>query len=333
VDAYDESQEASKIADHFGSRHHIVDVGQEDIITHLEDAVWYGESFGINGQLPAKFILSKRVQQDGVRVVLSGEGADEALLGYPHLKQDWLYSCTEEERLNVQKLLDTEHALTKGVFLPTSTHEHATHPTFLQSKLEFGAVLHSWMTKEGKEQLVQHDPVGALFRYFSLPKHRVYQGAHLWTKLALAGYILRGIGDGMEMAHSIEGRPPFLDHELFSFCSSLPMKHKLHNGIDKRILRSSMKGILPSWVCTKPKHPFLAPPISIFSSPRGSELMHDMLRSKHIYDIPHIDPQRVHTFLDELKKNQDQTSRVRLEAPIMLLLSAVLMQKRISEHR
>ena len=90
VSEYDESQLAAQIAQHLHSRHHIVPVHQEDIISNLEDAVWFGECFAINGQLPAKYILSKRVQADGVKVILSGEGADEALLGYPHLKQDWI---------------------------------------------------------------------------------------------------------------------------------------------------------------------------------------------------------------------------------------------------
>ena len=73
------------------------------MLIHLEDAVWSGESFAINGQLSAKYLLSKRVQKDGVRVVLSGEGADEALLGYPHLKQDWLAGLSLDERLVYQQ--------------------------------------------------------------------------------------------------------------------------------------------------------------------------------------------------------------------------------------
>ena len=154
----------------------------------------------------------------------------------------------------------------------------------------------------------------------------VYRASQMWTKLALAGYILRGIGDGMEMAHSIEGRPPFLDHKLFTYCTQLPISQKIHNGIEKHILRESMKNLLPTWLYNRPKHPFVAPPIHLFSTPRGNEMLQDTLRSHWLDDIPFVNPSKVRTHLD--KKNRIQSS----EAPLMLILSAVLMQKCMSER-
>ena len=89
-----------------------------------------GETLAINGQLPAKYLLSKRLRDVGIKVVLSGEGADEALLGYPHFKQDlgemravpppWLTS------------LATQNGLTQGVFLPRQNSSRFSHlPSFL----------------------------------------------------------------------------------------------------------------------------------------------------------------------------------------------------------
>ena len=77
------------------------------------------------------------------------------------------------------------------------------------------------MNPETVNDVLAYNPQQVLFSHFTLPTERVYKSTYLWSKLALAGYILRAIGDGMEMAHSIEGRPPFLDHELFSICSGL----------------------------------------------------------------------------------------------------------------
>ena len=152
VDSYDESLYAAKIAEHCNSNHHIVDVSQEAILSNWEDAVWYGETFAINGQLPAKYILSKRVRFDGVSVILSGEGADEALLGYPHLKQDWLRRLSPEERARIYKRLEDENVLSKGIFLPTKGARgwQAKLPTFLRSKLEFGEFLYALMTQEAQ---------------------------------------------------------------------------------------------------------------------------------------------------------------------------------------
>ena len=153
VSEYDESAIAAKIAEHLGSKHHLVPVTQEDILFTLEDAVWYGECFAINGQLPAKYILSKRVQADGVKVVLSGEGADEALLGYPHLKQDWVHHYGKAEQ---QDRLDQENHKTKGVFLPQNLTTGT--PTFLQAKCEFGRQLHQWMYPQAVLDIQDYQP-------------------------------------------------------------------------------------------------------------------------------------------------------------------------------
>jgi asparagine synthase (glutamine-hydrolysing) len=332
VDSYDESLYAAKIANYCNSNHHIVDVTQEAIVSNLEDAVWYGETFAINGQLPAKYILSKRVRSDGVSVILSGEGADEALLGYPHLKQDWLQRLSPKERHRLSKRLEEENVLSKGVFLPTKCLQglQTNVPTFLRSKLEFGEVLYGLMTHEAQLNIDSEQIVSSLLSTFSLPDDSVYRSAYLWSKLALTSYILRGIGDGMEMAHSIEGRPPFLDHEFFSYCSSLSLPNKIFDGIEKNILRTQMRSLLPDWICCKAKHPFIAPPLCLFSSESGEEFIQDTLRADYLNDVPYIDAVKVRGYLDFVTKQKPQ-ERIHSEAPLMLLLSAALMQKRMNE--
>ena len=79
---------AEQTARHFDQPFEVVQVRQMDLLESLEEAVWMGETLAINGQLPAKYVLFKRLREAGIKVVLSGEGADEALLGYPHFKQD-----------------------------------------------------------------------------------------------------------------------------------------------------------------------------------------------------------------------------------------------------
>ena len=324
---YDESELAKQIATHCGQEYTPVLVTQEDILTHLEDAVWYGESLAINGQLPAKFILSQRVNQEGIKVILSGEGADEALMGYPHLKQDWLDGLSIEEQAGYQKQLQQENQLSKGVLLPQSGSSDL--PTFLQAKTGFGRILHSWLSEAALEKINRYRPVERIFEYFdSAPAEKLSKATYLWTKLALANYILRGIGDGMEMSHSIEGRPPFLDHELFEFCTKLPISFKIHQGREKYILRETMRNRLPEWLIQRPKHPFLAPPVSLFGSKRGDELLQSVLRSSVLSEIPFVQPKKVHQFLDRFAL-MDTAQKGMMEPPLMLLLSACLLQKRL----
>ena len=85
----------------------------------------------------------------------------------------------------------------------------------------------------------------------------VEQSLYLWSKTALAGYILRTLGDGMEMAHAVEGRLPFLDHRLFERCArSWPVSLKIRDGVEKWVtLREAMRGLAPR----RGPHPAQAP--------------------------------------------------------------------------
>jgi len=81
VEDYDELRLADTMARHVGAALHPVHVSQTDLFEALPEAVYFSEGLAINGQLPAKFSLSRAVRTAGFKVTLSGEGADEALLG------------------------------------------------------------------------------------------------------------------------------------------------------------------------------------------------------------------------------------------------------------
>ena len=63
----------------------------------------------------------------------------------------------------------------------------------------------------------------------------------------------------MLMAHSVEGRFPFLDHRMVEFCNHIPPRFKLQGLDEKHILKQSMRGLLPAEVCLRPKQPYRAP--------------------------------------------------------------------------
>ena len=84
---------------------------------------------------------------------------------------------------------------------------------------------------------------------------------YLLFKTELPGYVLSSLGDRMEMAHSVEGRTPFLDHELVEYVNRLPLRFKLRGAVDKWILRQAIGARWPE-VSTSPKRVFLAPSLS-----------------------------------------------------------------------
>lgn len=84
---YNEAIYARETAEKIGSVQHMVHVSADDLVDNFSDSIWSGETLAINAHVAAKFMLSKVVRNEGYKVVLTGEGSDEMLAGYPHFKK------------------------------------------------------------------------------------------------------------------------------------------------------------------------------------------------------------------------------------------------------
>jgi asparagine synthase (glutamine-hydrolysing) len=155
-------------------------------------------------------------------------------------------------------------------------------------------------------------------------RDRVDVSSHLWMRSALAKYILRTLGDGTEMAHGVEGRVPFLDHILFRFAAGLPTALKIRGGVEKWLLRESLRDILPPQVQARRKHPFTAPPPARFAR----EFLRDQLTPVALADSPFFDPAAVSRSLDRLD-NASDSARTADDPALMLVLTSLLLQKRL----
>ena len=76
----------------------------------------------------------------------------------------------------------------------------------------------------------------------------VHQSLYLWSKTLLPGYILTMLGDRMEMAHSIEGRVPFLDHHVVEVLRSQPVNQKIRGMTEKHVLREAVRDVITDTV-------------------------------------------------------------------------------------
>lgn len=297
-------------------RVHEVPVTQRDLITHLAAAVHQSEGLAINGQLVGKYLLSRAIRDAGFKVVLAGEGADEAFLGYSHLQQDHTQSPAAFD-------------LQRGVMLPAEGESASWStpawlermPTFLQAKLATGRHFAA-LTHEPFDSQRIMDGTLADIRPIHAPFVR--QGAWLWTQMALTGYILRTLGDGAEMAHSVEARLPFLDHVLFEMAAKIPPEALIDRDNSKIMLRESLRGLLPKRICTRPKHPFLAPPLQSDAAVR--EFIRDTLRSEACRSLPLLDHAAVLRWSDDLD-TLTTAARARLDPVLMLLLTATLLHQ------
>lgn len=295
---YDEARLAAEVADHVGARLRVVHASDEAMASVFSAAVVAGEGLAINGHIAAKFLLSRAMRQEGFKATLTGEGADEVLAGYAHLRADLEGSADRVARTNQAS---AGLMLPQGEGLPLRAIEAACGfvPTWLQAKATLGLRVRALLRDEVLAEFSSYDPAARLLDAFDLPgqvlgRGRVEASLYLWTRLALDGYILRTLGDGQEMAHSIEGRVPFLDHVLFERVRALPTGLKIRGQQEKFLLRRALGDRLPPSVSRREKHPFVAPPLG---APMA-RLVEATLRDASFRRHPFFDPDKVTRLLD-----------------------------------
>ncbi len=320
---YDEGYFSNTASQFIGSNHHDVPISRNELLDNLDDAVRASQSLTINGQLSSKYILMKRVSRDGHKVILTGEGADELFYGYSHLRQDYYGSsrCLEDN-------------FSSGVMFPDKDALGSDEinqllgftPSFMKAKLSFCTQLHDCLESSYIKSMQNNKPIGQLVQSFNHIDHAspVKSSTYLWSKMALSGYILSALGDGCEMAHSLEGRPPFLDHHLYEKISSIPMKYHFQINNEKNLLRQAYKDLLPNSVLMRRKAPLLAPPLLLGNdNNKVWENINDRLRSRTFYQIPFWDHKRVIRNI-EMWNKQGQGERV--DPVLFMILSSISMQ-------
>jgi asparagine synthase (glutamine-hydrolysing) len=323
--AYDERAIAAATARALGLPHTIVELDGAAIAAHWPEAVAHGEGLAINGHLVGKWLLSRAMRDAGMKVALTGEGADELLAGYPHLRAD------------AGAVIDG-HAASRGVMLPAGdglaldgvVARLGRVPTWIAAKATLGRRVRELLAPDLVQRHRDVDPFGALVERLGAARLRtasaLHAGAATWIRTALAQYILRTLGDGMEMAHGIEGRVPFLDHHVvevaFSIAPAVLAGVTPGASIDKPVLRRAVADVVPAAVLARPKHPFLAPPLARIAP----ALVQDTLRT-HAHRSPLVDGARLVAVLDALPSMSDAELQA-WDAALMLILSAAILEAR-----
>lgn len=255
--AYDEGAAATAFAAARACPLHTVSVTHAQLLEELPSAVAAAEGLCINGQMVARRLLARRVRQEGVVVVLSGEGSDEIGLGYPHLVVDAGVGLTT---------VASKHEAQSGVMLPSGTGDGVPSvdrwlgrtPSFLAAKAAFGDHLLPLLHRS--PQGLFDDLTTSLAALPIQSAHPAHQASSCWMTLCLEGYILRSISDAQDMAEGVENRPPFLDGAVWELARRIPVSHQCAQGHGKEFVRAAFAARLGA-VSQRPKHPFLAPPL------------------------------------------------------------------------
>ncbi len=340
---YDEEKEAREMAAKVGAEFYPIPIRQDDLADHFADAILQSETLCFNAHGVAKYLLSRAVRDAGYKVVLTGEGSDEILGGYAHFRRDMLlYNAEGQDPDVVAALLqDLErlNPVSRGLLLPHGEAGSLDNvrrilgfvPSWIETFSAQSAKMRGLLADNFREKFGRQQEFHALFSDVDVRgqlsgRDPLHQSLYLWAKTSLPAYVLTMLGDRMEMAHSIEGRLPFLDHHLVEVIRSQPVNQKIRGTTEKYVLRESLRGVITDTVYRRQKHPFLSPPATLNPQKRLSALVHDTLRGPVLAAIPFFDQKRVIGLLDSLDK-MDEGSRVANDQVLMLLLSACVLHQ------
>ena len=262
---------ARTIADAYHTEHHDVVVSPEAFFAALPTLVWHEDEPLAHPSSVALYFVA-RLAKEHVKVVLTGEGSDELLGGYGRYART-LYNIrwgTPYHRIVPARVRDAVRSgiacLHRGSVLRQKLERsflcvaHDLASIYLDNFAVFPRALQAQLfTPAAKEQMSAADPYrvvrGYLERTTALtPLDRLLYAD---TKTYLHELLMKQ--DQMSMAASVESRVPFLDHPLVEFAAGLPGHLKLRGFTTKRILRESMKHLLPASVLARPKMGFPVP--------------------------------------------------------------------------
>lgn len=254
--SHDEAAHARVVAQAIGAQHHELSLGSAEF-DHLPAVVNRLETPQCSATSLPIYLLYEACRAAGFKVILTGEGADELLGGYHWFDGDrrvrpWLALPAPLRRLAAR------------LPLPVSP---AGRRVLAEGRADVAARYALWQQVSPpalRRQLLAYDapsewlPPAAALAPSLAGRHPLHQFLWLEARTRLADFINLEV-DRMSMAHSVEARPPFLDHELWAWCAGLPPELKLRDGVNKWLLREGMRGVLPERTRIRPKQGLAAP--------------------------------------------------------------------------
>lgn len=288
---------ARRTADYIGADFSPLPVTEELLCDHLEEAIVQCELPYVDLGSVAKFLLSRHAKEEGITVVLTGEGSDEHFAGYPLFLRD-RFALEDASGVAGSEVLTP--ARDSSIYPPRATfwgQETKQLPAELQEKYAVGRLditrilvsshhdegLLPW-AQEFKDESYERRlallnrvlPANAQRALESGSYHPLHSALLLWQNTIFPTQLLTHLGDRVEMAHALEARTPFLDHHLTEFVDSLPPSYKIKleapssasagaetgdydksNVREKWILYEAVKPFITPEVCDRTKQPFI----------------------------------------------------------------------------
>ncbi|MHB9156383.1 MAG: asparagine synthase (glutamine-hydrolyzing) [Endomicrobiales bacterium] len=301
---YDESVFQERMAGFIGTKHTGISCGYDDIGRVMPEVVWHAETPLVRTAPAPLYLLSRAVRSNGIKVVLTGEGADEVLAGYDlfretRIRRFWARSPGSRFRPLLLKELYRYVA-------DWPRRAPAYLEAFYRSSLEnteasYFSHIPRWETTARAKRYFSRGMKESLGEYRSIDdfERLLPAGFSRWDYLSRAQYIeiitllsgnlLSSQGDRVMMANSVEGRLPFLDYRVVEFCAALPPALKLKVLKEKYLLKEIAKPFLPQEIVQRSKQAYRSPDSASFFCGEPLEYVSHLLSRRHIEETGYFD--------------------------------------------
>jgi asparagine synthase (glutamine-hydrolysing) len=317
--AFDESSYQAVMAERLKTDRFTLTVGYKDIENHFEQAIWHGERPVFRTAPVPLLLLAEHVRASGIRVVLTGEGADEILWGYDAFKElkllkFWAKHPTSNLRPQLIRTLyphlahyrDGKQFGLMRMFYEGFLNSYDNVLLGLNLRVHNNRILVNYLRSEVRPKVDDAfltDRITAI-----LPKDwerwsLLQRNQYLEMRTLLQGYLLSSQADRMSLAHGIEGRYPFLDPTVVEWVFHLPDKLKLPLLSQKHLLREAYRSELPESIVDRPKQPYQAPDLkAFFPDGKLGELGRNHLNRAALDGVGLFEPKMVERFLSKFEQ-------------------------------
>ena len=340
---FDETRYQDIMARHLRSDHHFVEVSAGDIAAAFPRMIRHAEKPILRTASTPLMLLAAKVREQGIKVVLTGEGADEVMAGYDLFKdakiRHW-WAKNPGSRLR---------PLLLGRLYPTN-------PLLAQAgKAEYMRHYYGRWIDDAGDPGFSHRPrwdtvVGVLGRYLSpsleplLDRIPEWDAEYLnglpfdfddWDQLdraqlieaetLLGGYLLSSQGDRPAMSHSVEGRYPYLDPHFVAGAACIPPRLRLPVLREKDALKRAARGTVPDEIMNRPKQPYMAPDSPCFFGNDAPDYVEEMLGESAMRRAGIFDGESVAGLARKLSRRQGERVGFRDNMLLVGILSTQLL--------
>jgi len=302
---YDEGEFQRVMVARLESDHHEIAVSRAEIAEVFPAVIRHAERPILRTAPAPMMLLSRSVRDAGLKVVLTGEGADEMLGGYDlfreaRIRRFWAREpgSTRRPRL-LERLYPylarspvAARAMARGFFGRDLDRPDA--PDFAHGpRWHAASALQRLFSSDLRAALADGDPIADLVA--TLPAEfatwdPLARDQYVEIRTLLSGYLLSAQGDRMAMASSVEGRFPFLDTNVVELACSLPADYKLRVLDEKHVLKRVAASLVPSTIVRRPKQPFRAPDALAFTEADRPAWVDEVLERSAVIACGAFDP-------------------------------------------